>query len=119
MKLSGYICHHMILGKQNSTSSMKIDNINITESREEKLLGITLYKTSITSATSRNIMQRDKPTISSWLPQNLENQENQEHLEKFQFFKRVSEHPEKSGKTVEKAYKSGRSQAIILDQCQS
>ena len=33
------------------------------------------------------------------------------------FVKKVSENMEKSGKTVEKAYKSGRSQEIILDQC--
>ena len=48
------------------------------------------------------------------MPQSLENLEN---LEKCQFLKKVSENLEKSGKTVEKAYKSGKNQGIILGQC--
>ena len=37
--------------------------------------------------------------------------------EKCQFLKEVSENLEKSGKTVEKAYESGKSQGIVLGQC--
>ena len=47
----------------------------------------------------------------SGLPRNLENLEN---LEKGYFFDKVRENLEKSGKKVEKAWKSGKSQGIFL-----
>ena len=46
--------------------------------------------------------------ITAWLPRSLEN------LDKCQFCKKVSEHLEKSGKTVEKAYKSGNDFGSVL-----
>lgn len=45
MKLNGDKCHLMMFSKQNNISSIKIDNNIITESREEKVLGIILDKT--------------------------------------------------------------------------
>ena len=44
-KLNGDKCHLVIFSKQNSTLSMNIGRNIITESQEEKLLGITLDKT--------------------------------------------------------------------------
>ena len=45
MKLNGDKCHLLIFSTQDSTLSMKTLNIIITESQEEKLLGVTLDRT--------------------------------------------------------------------------
>ena len=64
MELNGDKCHLMIFGEKSNDLSIKIESTAIVESREGKMLGVTLEKRIFIQDTRIIFMQESRPKAS-------------------------------------------------------
>ena len=68
MKLNGEKCHLINFGKSNNDTSLKIDNTIIKPSKEQKLLGISIYNNLSFKGHVQSICANGQPKATCLIP---------------------------------------------------